>query len=419
MVKPPFGLAAWRVLALATWAFAALTAYRARPQTKVGPSAVSAVSAPAGDHAAPSAIAASATIETVSSLGERHDDDALATLIAIADHGAPAVQDAAIDGIVQIGGKEARSYLAQRMSDAPEGELSQIARALARTGGVEAHEILFRAARSARPALRTEARTAIATLDTPDVRAFMLEQLQDAEPEPAVIYFADCADARAIPALERLARDSAADLRSSAITALFAQGDAGNAAVTRLLDENGELADAVLQSNLPTPAAHRAVLTASIARLRRGGFSSGPVFDFLGHDFSSEGLNALAAAAREEATASSAITALQTRGDAAALNVLARLANDANRTVSDNATCALVSAPDSRSRSYLLRLDEHMRSAVTTALADIDAPEAAGFLARLRLSANTDDREAALRLIESRSSGPRGRGSDYNTRLIQ
>ena len=396
MVTNSCVLAAWRVLTLATWALAAAATYRARPPTKVELSTLAPKSVSEPVFALPS----TSTIETVTALGERHDAAALGALIAIADHGAPRVVDAALDGISAIGGKSARSYLAQRLSDAPDAELSSVAQALARSSGIEAHDILFRAASSARPTLRAEARAAIALLDTADARGFMLEELNSEEPLVAVNYFADCVDARAVPGLERIARGAQRDVRRSAIGALFAQGESSHAAIGRLLDADGELADAVLEASVPTAETHRLLLAASIARLRRGALSAGPVFDFLAHDFSSEGLNALTEAAHDEATASSAITALQTRGDAAALSVLARLTNDASQTVATNATCALVAGPDSRSRPYLARASEHMTLAITTALVEIDAPEAASFLARLRVSPNEDEREAALRLSD-------------------
>ena len=199
MVTKPAALALWRALAFATWACAALSTYSARPPTKISPRPIDVV--PASERSVDGTV--TLTVETVSALGERHDEAALATLIGLADRGAPAVTEAALDGIAQIGGKEARSYLAQRLSDAPEAELGQLATALARMGGLEAHEILFRSASSARPALRDAARTALATLDTPDARAFMLAALNDEDPSVAVAYFSDCVDVRAVPELER------------------------------------------------------------------------------------------------------------------------------------------------------------------------------------------------------------------------
>jgi len=356
----------WRALACLTWAWAAILVCRARPEPEHGPSA-GAVS-PARRAAPSPQLAPSSAVNVEAS------------------------QDAP-----QFTEKSSISAIAQRLSEAPEAELARLTGALAAAGGLEAHAVLFRAANAARPGLKSQARSAIATLDTADARAFMLDALNDDEPTEAVSYFADCIDARAVPKLEVLVRSADTELRQAAVTALFAQGEAGRFAITRLLADD-DTADIVLQTSVVTTEAQRLLRTASIARLRRGGVSSGPVFDVLAHDLSSQGLSALAQAARDEATAGSAIDALQARGDAAALSLLGRLASTAPNATTDRAACALVAAADSRSRAYLARTSERLRRETTAALLRIDAPEASGFLARLRASADESDREAAARL---------------------
>src|SRR5450432_56044 len=242
-------LEAWRGLSCAASLLAIALTLWPKPVTEARPHAVVPPRVAQNEPAAPDP---PETLSSVHALAENGDQAALDSLIAISQRGTTQVASAALKGIVQIGGVRARAYLAQRFTDGRLSELSELALALAQLGGAEAHEILLQAARSARVSAKDAAREALASLDTPDARSFMLEELSGTDATQAALYFADCQDARAVPRLEGLARDSTADLRRSAIAALFAQGESAHAAIERLLQGDEEVSNDVLESPAPT-----------------------------------------------------------------------------------------------------------------------------------------------------------------------
>jgi hypothetical protein len=399
--KSAMGLQVWRALALSSSGLAlVLTLTR---HSGPAPLAVS-LAKPAASEATPLELPVdvSPSLSAVSALAETGAETALDALIGIHQRGAPEVASAALHGIAQIGGRRAREYVAQRFADASASELPDLAQALAEMGGRDAHDLLRSAARSPRSPAAEAAREALASLDTPDARDFMLEELSSALPEQnqteAVAYFADCQDARATPALERLIQRSSVDLRRTAIESLFAQGDDAGPAVERLLREGDELSNSMLESPAPTAALRQAQRDASIARLRAGAITSGPVFDFLARDLSVQAGQALAQAARDPASRDSALSALSTRGDSASLNALAELADDRAPELASRAACALLSAPDSRSHTFLLRVGLKLRGDAAAALLSIDAPEGPAALARLTASSEPGEREEAEHL---------------------
>jgi HEAT repeat protein len=330
--------------------------------------------------------------ESLSGVHERTEGDdqaALDSLIAICEHATPQVASAALNGIVQIGGTRARTYLAQRFGSGKASEVSELAQALAQLGDPEATAVLLQAARSERVPVREAAREALASLDTPEARSFMLEELSGPDSAQAIAYFADCVDARAVTRLEGLARDSTADVRSSAIAALFAQGESAYAAIERLLQGDEEVANDVLELPAPTARLRQAQRAASIARLRAGALTTGNVFNFLARDLSSAAREALVQSARDPASAESATNALTTRGDSASLGALSRLADDSDPGLASRAVCALVTAPDSRTHPFLLRAERKLPSQAAAALQRIGAPEADAAVARLRMARET------------------------------
>ncbi len=398
--KSAIGLYVWRALALSSSGLAlALTLY-SRPSASVATNSTR--PAPSETRPLELPVDLPPSLSAVSALAETGDETALDALIGINQHAAPEVASAALNGIAQIGGKRAREYLAQRFADASSSELQDLAHALAEMGGREAHDLLRNATRSPRHPTAAAAREALASLDTADARDFMLEELNSALPAQdqaeAVSYFADCQDARATPALERLIRKSSIDLRRSAIESLFAQGPEAHAATLRLLRTSDELSNNMLESPAPTADLRQAQRVASSARLRAGAITSGPVFDFLARDLSSEAGQALAQAARDPASRDSALNALATRGDSASLVALAELADDSDPELASRAACALLSAPDSRSHAFLLRVGRQLRGDAAAALLSIDAPEGPAALARLTTSSEPGDREEAEHL---------------------
>jgi HEAT repeat protein len=403
-----FGLKLWRALALSSSALALALSLHPKAAQPVAANSMSSAHT-VGTPPAPLAID-SRSLSAVNALRESGDESALEALIGIQLHAAPDVASAALRGIAQIGGRRAREYLAQRLADANASELPDLAQALAEIGGPEAHEVLRRTAQSTRIPAQDAARAALTSLDTPDARDFMLEELSRPEPAQiqtqAVAYFVDCQDPRAAAALERLIRRASVDLRRIAIDALFAQGDSAQGAIQRLLGEGGELSNSVLESPAPTAALREAQRAASIARLRAGAVTSGPVFDFLAHDLSARARQALMQAAHDPACAESAIAALASRGDSPSLSALSELADDNEAGLASRAACALLSAPDSRSHAFLLRMGTRLRADAAAALLRIDAPEGPAALARLNAS-----REPAERLEAERLATRYGLGS--------
>ncbi|MES1178475.1 MAG: hypothetical protein ABUL62_29405 [Myxococcales bacterium] len=239
--------------------------------------------------------------------------------------------------------------LARRFSEAADADLPELATALATLGGPRARQVLFTAARSSRPSSQIAALEALATIDTPDVRELMLAELNEREPLPAVItYFTDCQEPRALPALERLAHEAPTELRSVAISSLFAQGESAMHIVLRLVQGDDQLADALLQTAPISARMRRVLRQASVQRLRAGAITQGPVFDFLEQDLSPEARAALIDAAHDPASAARAVAALFNRGDRESLSALGRLANDSDRNLAARAACALRPANGSR-----------------------------------------------------------------------
>ena len=387
-------LHAWRTLALTSSLLAIAFVSRSRPTPPPLLDASVAARFTTANKASPTAELRASPPKP----SANNDDAALDSLFAISEHAAPRVASAALQGIVQIGGQRARAHLAQRFADGADSELRELADALAQLGGSEARGILVQAARSTRIPAREAARAALASLDTADVRAFMLEELIGPDASQAAANFADCQDERAVPGLERLARSAGAELRRTAIAALFAQAGSARAAIERLLRDDDDVSNNVLESPAPTAALRQAQRAVSIQRLRAGAVTSGPVFDFLARDPTADALQALVQAAHDPASADSAISALSSRGDSASRAALSQLADDSDAGLASRAACALSTAPDSRSRPFLLRASRKLAGQAAAALLRIDAPEAAAALARLRMSSRASDRLYAERL---------------------
>lgn len=308
-----------------------------------------------------------------------HRDDgrtaSLEALIAAAQQDDPESRSAALESIAQMGGDRARGFLARRFDAASDAELSELASALATLGDAPARAILLAAARSARPATRSATFEALSTLDSADVREFMVQALDFLDPSPAASYFSNCREPRALPGLERMARQGDADQRRVAIEALYAQGPYAEDTILRLARADDELCDALLEGQPHTTAARHALRRASIARLHEGALSSGSVFQFLERDLSGEAREALVRAARDPGSRDSALSSLSARGDNDSLRALSTLSNDVERGLAERAACALLSHPDSRWRPFLLRANRaRLLDATAAALERINAP---------------------------------------------
>ena len=361
----------WRALAV-TMSASALTLalcaqfLKPRPLTAHTGAAVAAATAPAFAELAP--------LSRVAALRDSGDDAALEALIGIANRAEPKLRGAALECIAQIGGDRAREFLARRFQAAADADLPELASALATLGDAPSRALLKSAARASRPMARSAAFDALSTLDTADVRDFMVQALGFVDPSFAIGYFLNCRDPRALRALERLARNGDASQQRSAIDALFAQGSSAEPALLRLLREDDELCDALLQGQPPTPLSRQALRRASIERLRAGALTTGWVFEFLQRDLSSEAREALVLAARDPAARDSALSALSARGDIGSLRALSALANDVEQGLAEHAACALLSQPDSRSRPFLLRSNRaNLRNEAAAALERINA----------------------------------------------
>lgn len=280
-------------------------------------------------------------------------DETLSALFASAQREEPALRRAALERIAEIGGDRAREFLARRFDAASDSELPDLAAALASLGDPQARALLRAGARSLRPAARSAAFDALSTLDSADVREFMVSALDFVDPSPAASYFSGCREPRALPGLERAVRNGDADQRGVAVAALFAQGASAESAILRLLLEDDELCDALLETQALTPTARRTLRRASIARLRAGAVTSGPLFEFLQHDLSDEARAALVQAAHDPGSRDSALAALAARGDSDSLRALSTLSNDGERGLAERAACALLAQPDSRWRPFL------------------------------------------------------------------
>ena len=316
-------------------------------------------------------------LSQVHALREDGSDAALSSLIAITERAEPRLSRAAFEGIAQIGGDRAREFLVHRFETADAETLPALALALATLGDAAARAVLQSAAQSNRPMTRSAAFDALSTLDSADVREFMLRALGFGDPSPAAEYFSSGRDPRALPALERLARRGDVQLRRLALDALLAQGASAEPALLGLLREDDELCDALLGGQPSTPPLRRALRRASIERLRAGALTSGPVFDFLQRDLSPAALEALLQAARDPGSRDAALSALSQRADNGSLRALSTLADDADRELSARAACVLLSRPDSRSRPFLLRSNRRdLTSETAEALSRINAPGA-------------------------------------------
>lgn len=366
------GLGVWRLLALLSSVSALTLALcpRAQAERPKPPHAS------AAEPLAPAAAASWIAPRPQPSMAVNDDlAAALDALIATAQRDAPEARSAALQRIARIGGDRAREFLVRGFHAASDAVLPEFASALATLGDPQARAILRAAARSSRPGARSAAFEALSSLDSADVRDFMVEALDFVDPSPAAGYFSNCREPRALPGLERLARNGDDDQRRLAIAALFAQGASAEEVISRLLRADDELCDALLEGKPPTPAARRALRRASIARLREGALTSGPVFQFLERDLSNEARDALVQAARDSGSRDSALSALSARGDSGSLRALSALSNDGERGLSERAACALLSQPDSRSRPFLLRATRaSLQDATAAALQRINAP---------------------------------------------
>jgi HEAT repeat protein len=340
-------------------------------------------------------------LELIAALAETKDEHAFEALAPLSERATPDVAGAALRAIATIGGERARLWLEQRLAEARDGEQPQFAEALATLGGAEARATLLRAAQSsARAGTRHAALSALSGLDSEDVRVWMLQELGGPAPESAVQYFSDCVEPRALPALEVLVRTSEAELREQAALALVAQGEAAQATLARLLSAELETADAVLSAAKGVLSLRPTLRAASIARLREGALTTGAVFDYLAEDLGLVALQALMEAARDEGSASSAISAIARRGDPPSLRALGALSRDENTEIATQALCAQFRNPDSRARPALLGAEsDATREAVAAALLSIDAPEADGAVTRLTQSDDDGQRRTAAQLL--------------------
>lgn len=367
-------LLVWQALALAFSASALTLLLCAKPaQSSARPSPNAAPKADAPPPPSPQL----ALLSQVHALRDDGTGAALSSLIAIAQRAEPRLSHAAFEGIAQIGGDRAREFLVRRF-EAGDGEsLPALASALATLGDAAARAVLENAAQSSRPMARSAAFDALSTLDSADVREFMLRALSFVDPSPAAGYFSSCREPRALPALERLAQSGDAALRRLAIDALLAQGASAEPALLRLLRKDDELCDALLEGQPSTPFLRQALRRASIERLRAGALTSGPIFDFLQRDLSRDAREALVQAARDPGSRESALSALSARADNGSLRALSALAVDADQDLSARAACMLLSRPDSRSRPFLLRSNRgDLTSETREALGRINAPGA-------------------------------------------
>lgn len=342
-------------------------------------------------------------IRLATALGEAKDEQAFDALTSLSARGASDVANAALHALAEIGGERARQWLEQRFSEAREAEQPQLALALATLGGEAARASLLRAAKaSPRSSTRDAARRALATLDSEEVRKWMLSELASAAPATAVAYFNDCAEPLALPALEALARGGEGELREQAVAALVAQGQSAHPALQRLLQGEPDTADAVLSAAKGVLALRPLLRADCIRRLRQGAITHGPVFDYLAEDLGSEALGALVSAAREEGSSEAAFLALAARGDPASRSALLMLSGDANPEVATRALCAQLRDPDSRARPTLLATrGDGTRGEVAAALLSIDAPEATAAVSALARSESPNERRAAAGMLGS------------------
>ncbi len=369
--------AGWRAVALSSSALALALHVYVGHVLSARPALQAVQAAPAPKTRAVTAPLLVHTVRQVSELADARNPAALEALFAIAGSHRSGLVHAALDGIARIGGDRARQFLIARLSQVSDGELSELTAALATLGDEPAREALRAAARSPRVALRVSAFGALSNLDTPDVRDFMVRALSEPDPYPAIGYFLDLHDPRALPALEGLAQNASAELSRQAIDALLAQGPSSEPAILGLLQKDSELFDRLLASPPHTLAALAAVRSASVARMRAGAVSGGPLFDFMEQDLSRETRDALIFAAHDPATTYAAVFALAGRADSASLSALAQLANDSDPELAAQAVCALVSDPDSRSRVPLQRTTRGTaRAHAAHALLVINAPGA-------------------------------------------
>jgi hypothetical protein len=359
-------------LGLSAYSYLGQSADQARPPNVHGSARETSAAKPSGKEPAlsqaheqpsvPAEVGGRAAIETLISLAQRDDTTVAST---------------ALQSIGQLGGERALQFLSEQLRTAPDEGLGAVTNALASMGGPQARDALRAATRSPRSSVRDASFSALMGFDTADVRQLMLDTIDGPDPGPALSYFVDCHEPRALPALARLARSAPLELSSVALDALLAQGASAEAWVTRLLREDVELNDALLARPPHTLGALHALRSASIARLREGAVSAGPLFDFMERDLTNETREALLLAARDPASADAAVNALARRGDAPSLAALSQLANDSDRSLSARAVCALASDPDSRSRLPLQRASHGKGQAtVARALLHINAPGA-------------------------------------------
>jgi HEAT repeat protein len=287
-------------------------------------------------------------------LGETGEASAVDALIALT--ASPPLAPVAYLALGRIGGARVQKLLAEQLLNGSDVDISPAAQGLARMGGSEAHQLLEQAAHSNREALRLAAASALADIDTPDVRAFMLRELGGTGAEAALGYFADAVEPQAVPLLERLARDRRGNLPVLAVQALVNQGAPGRAAIARLLhdDPNDDAVQAIFDSARTVLSLRPTLRAAAIERLRAGATSRGSWFDYLAGDLSGEARDALVAAARELGSSSSAISALASRGDTASVASLDQLSRDPDPRVAKQARSELLHTADSRALPALV-----------------------------------------------------------------
>jgi HEAT repeat protein len=265
---------------------------------------------------------------------------------------------------------------------------------------------LVRLLSSKRPAVRTAASALLRTMDLPEVRRLMLHELDGTDPDRvgmAVEYFADCLEPGAIPSLSRLAGDPRENVAAPATAALVAQGPIAYETLAALLHDSPAAASRVLAAAGNAPALRPLLRAAAVRRLREGSIRSGPALDYLASDLSPEALDALVGAARISHQPGPLLGAIGSRGDAAALAVLERLADDANADLAREASRAIAELGDPRARRSLLRAirsdDRSIRREAIGSLLRMGAPEGLRELDALVTSADARDQEYAARWL--------------------
>jgi hypothetical protein len=228
----------------------------------------------------------------------------------------------------------------------------------------------------------------------------MLRALAGTDVTPALDYFKNCAEPRAVASLERLARDSAPGRSLGAVEALVAQGKGARASLLRLAQTDSDAASSVFSAASSLLSLRPALRALSIARLGTGVRVDREIFEFLAQDRAPDALSALTAAAREPALSNGAFDALRLRGDPDSNAALLQLQRSSDPELACEASHGLLEQPDSRSLATISRAMSSLPVRQTVrALLSIGAPEGSRLLRALGSSDKAEERAAATRLL--------------------